>query len=104
MLFMNTWEIDEAVSRHYRHPILGPAARLLRDLRDLVDSCSDGWAYWKAPVRAAKKLMELLQDRGSITEAEARTRLKRALTPIKAFVTKNKPKYFPDQTLNFPEA
>lgn len=87
MLFMNTWEIDEAVRRYATHPVKGPASRLLLRLRDETDERSDGWAHWPKPCRAAKKLQELLQetDEAQVTKA----RFDRALSPIKAFCTKH---------------
>ena len=51
MLFMNTYEIDEAVDHYEHHPILARATRLLADLRNIVNANSDGWAYWRASWR-----------------------------------------------------
>jgi len=62
MHFMNEWDIQQAVEMHAKHPILGRATRLLAALKDLVNGCSDGWAYWKAPVQAADKLMTLIEN------------------------------------------
>jgi len=44
---------------------------------------SDGWAYWSAPLKAADKLMTLIES-GDATEAQ----YKSALSPIKAFYTR----------------
>jgi hypothetical protein len=89
MLFMNTYEIDEAVQQWRQHPVLGPAARTLRNLSDWADGNSDGWAYWPKPCRAATKLQEMLQreDRWTPPAATAEE-LKAALKPIKAFRTR----------------
>jgi hypothetical protein len=97
MTFMNTWEVDEAMDRHKQHPVLGPATRLLGDIRDLVNANSDGWAYWKMPQRAVQKLVALIQEPSTATEAK----LKAAITPIKAFCTRHKLK-FPAEALGKP--
>jgi hypothetical protein len=95
MKFMNSWDIDRAVALRAWHPVLGPAARTLRNLRDAADANSDGWAYWPKPARAARKLMELLEGNGKfdvvygprddVTVAQLRS----AYSPIKAFRTKS---------------
>ncbi len=86
MLFMNEWEIDQSVVRHAKHPVLSKATKLLYDLKNLVNQHSDGWAYWRAPVKAAAKLMALIETPELATEAD----LKRAMTPIKSFCTRHK--------------
>ena len=84
--FMNTYEIDEAVRLAIGRgsALHARAALFLEAFRNQVDENSDGWAYWKPPVVAAKKLMMLVQNPATITEAT----FKAALTPIKAFYTK----------------
>ena len=95
MRFMNAWDIDRAEARYAGHPILGPATATLRNLSDWTNANSDGWAYWPKPVRAAKRLIELIErdgtnryvsdsERDDVTEAEYRA----ALRPIKAFRTR----------------
>ena len=94
MRFMNYWDIDEAVRRYDDHPVLGPATKTLLNLQEWTDDHSDGWAYWPKPVRAAKRLMELIErdgtwnyrtdDREDATVEEYKT----ALRPIKAFRTR----------------
>lgn len=91
MPFMNEHEIDEAVRRFDRGdtPNLLAGAEALDRLCRWTNSNSDGWAYWKLPLNAARKLMELLQaadrfDPTDCTEAQ----LKAALVPIKSFLTK----------------
>lgn len=95
MRFMNHWDIDEAVVRWADHPVLGPASRTLRNLRDAADANSDGWCYWPKPVRSANKLMVLIEgdgtweyrfgDRDDATAAKLRA----AYSPIKAFRTRS---------------
>lgn len=94
MLFMNGWEIDNAYDRYRDHPVLGPATITLCALRDATNACSDGWAYWPKPCRAARKLQELIQgpdpmarydnERADATAAKLRA----ALAPIKALRTR----------------
>lgn len=83
MLFMNEWEIGEKVDRYRTHPTLGPATRFLHRYMEEVNSHSDGWPYWSAPVKAAAKLMELIY-KGEATTGE----VTKALSPIKAFMTR----------------
>lgn len=87
MHFMNSWEINERVSRHARHPVLGPATRTLASLRDAVDANSDGWCYWPKPVKAADKLMTLIEGGEEAATADG---LKAAYRPLKSFRTSSK--------------
>ena len=96
MRFMNRWDIDNAVNRWADHPVLGPASRTLRALRDAADANSDGWAYWPKPARAANKLMELIEGDGTSRfffdddrEDATVARLRAAYSPIKAFRTRS---------------
>lgn len=101
MTWMNEYDIDDAARRWKNHPILGPATLTLSNLRDVTNRNSDGWVYWPKPARAASKLMGLIQgehlsevdrrnlnwenpERTDVTEAM----LRKAYTPIKAFLTK----------------
>jgi len=88
-MWMNTWDIERCVAVYDRHPILGPASKTLLNLERWTNANSDGWAYWRKPSNAAKKLMELLDrdyryGEAEVTEAE----YKAALRPIKAFRTR----------------
>ena len=96
MRFMNTYEIDERAAQYARHPLLGPATRTLASLRDAADANSDGWAYWPKPVRAARRLIELVERDGTSRyrfdderEDVTRAELTAALRPIKAFRTRS---------------
>lgn len=93
MLYMNRYEVQEARERYAHHTILGPATATLSGLVEAVDSCSDGWAYWPVPVRAARQLMTLIgttreylqdRDRPEVTEAQ----LRQAYAPLNAFRTR----------------
>lgn len=94
-MFMNDDDIDDALSRHGRHPVLGPAVQTLANLRDWTDEHSDGWPYWPTPARAATRLMELIEGDGTsayrdgIAEIVTPEMVRRALTPVKAFRTRH---------------
>lgn len=93
MLFMNEYEIEEAVSRHASHPVLGPATRTLYNLMRETNAKSDGWPYWNKPCKAAAKLQELIQGNRSAywdDECEDATpaKLKAAYSPLKSFRTR----------------
>jgi hypothetical protein len=88
---MNRWDVDEAAERFTDEtPNLQRGARVLVRLVNWTDSNSDGWPYWQKPSNAASKLMEHLEsakrtyEPTDLTDAE----LTKALTPIKAFLTK----------------
>jgi len=85
MMFMNQWDIEDAVQRYANHEVLGPATKLLHRFMELVNDNSDGWAHWKAAPRAAKKLMMLIES-GEGTASD----LKKATTPIKSLCTRHK--------------
>lgn len=85
MMFMNQWDIEDAVQRHANHDVLGPATRLLARFMETVNENSDGWAHWGAAPRAAKKLMMLIES-GDGTLRD----LKKAITPIKSCCTRHK--------------
>ena len=83
MKFMNEYDIEVAQRRNANHPVLSRASRFLGILKEEVNEHSDGWAYWAAPVRAAAKLMTLVESQDA-TEAQ----FKAALSPIKSFYTR----------------
>ncbi|HEX9085916.1 MAG TPA: hypothetical protein VF867_00130 [Arthrobacter sp.] len=93
MTWMNEYEVERAVARFGEDtPYLRRGARVLYSLMEWTNSHSDGWPYWQKPARAANKLMGVLASasntpRGGevdITDAD----LKKALSPIKAFLTR----------------
>lgn len=90
MLFMNEYEIDYAAHRFADDPILGPATSTLVNLKDAVNANSDGWPYWRSPLRAAKRLQELIQDgmRPVPTQVTPEA-YKAAQTPLKSFRTRS---------------
>lgn len=103
MMFMNQWDIEDA-GRHarlmaeegYDVPNLITAADALHALMRWTNDNSDGWHVWPKPTRAAKRLMELLDNperrrnwmNGVEVEDISDAALKAALTPIKALLTR----------------
>ena len=85
--WMSEAEIDGAVERFVADPILGPATRWLAAYRDAVNVRSDSLAYWRAG-----RLMALIHAAGSPRDPVMPTAedIKRAMTPIKAFATRQK--------------
>jgi hypothetical protein len=89
---MNQFDIEMVYNNRHACPNVRKAVRLLYRLMVAVNSQSDGWAYWHAPSRACRQLMELLQTvgnlwhdtHGTITDAQ----LRKAVAPIKAMVTR----------------
>jgi hypothetical protein len=94
MTWMNEYEIEEALryTAINELPNLRRGAEVLSALKEWTNDHSDGWPYWQKPARAANKLMDHLQtamrkrwgEEEDITDAE----LKAALSPIKAFLTR----------------
>jgi hypothetical protein len=101
MYFFNEYEIDRAVDRYVR-PGIDPdrrntakATMVLHRLMVWTNNNSDGWAYWPKPMRAATKLAKLVEARLNARGWESRelgdisdTELKKALMPIKSFLTR----------------
>ncbi len=83
-MWMNHSEVMNAAWRYENDPILGPATLFLREFMEQVNENSDGWAYWQAPVKAAEKLMVLIQRGLPGNEAD----FKKTLAPIKSFYTR----------------
>jgi hypothetical protein len=63
----------------------------LSKLVDAVNSQSDGWAYWSAPLKSSQKLIELLDTAGNLRFGTSGTitskQLKAAVAPIRRMVT-----------------
>jgi hypothetical protein len=89
MKYWNQHDVASAQRRFEGLPDRELGLLVLTRLMNWTNRNSDGWAYWPKPVRAAKRLMELLDsgdhwDPEDVTEAE----LKKAFTPIKSFLTR----------------
>jgi len=96
MMFMNQYEIDDAVDRFAGHPILGPATLTLSNLADAANANSDGWAYWPKPARAAARLQTLIYGarladirQDHVHREPTAADYRKALVPIKAFRTRS---------------
>lgn len=94
-MWMNEYDIEDALrlTATLELPVARRGAEILSRLKDWTNGNSDGWPYWGKPAKAADKLMTALQsaidasrrgDDVDVTEAQ----LKTALTPIKAFLTR----------------
>lgn len=97
MLFMNEWEVEDRAAKYKHHEVLGPATAFLKEYMEQVNGNSDGWPHWSTPVRAAAKLITLIQtedanQRNLYTSTPqvpvTFVALHKALTPIKAFYTR----------------
>ena len=92
-MWMNEYDIDEALNNTPEGSNLERGAQILYRLKNWTNENSDGWPYWRKPANAASKLMVLLDSWSGrnhylndydCSEAD----LKAALTPIKAFLTR----------------
>lgn len=93
--WMNEWDVEESAGTYGTHtPNLQKGSQVLLELMRWTNRNSDGWPYWQKPIRAADKLMGALQaertayrrthETVDLTDAE----LKKLLTPIKSFLTR----------------
>ena len=93
-MFMNQFEIESAAQAEHECLNVRKGVRLLLRLMEAVNSQSDGWAYWAPPSNSAEKLIELLKTAGNLQFGTHSTisaaDLKRAVTPIKTMVTRQK--------------
>jgi hypothetical protein len=92
MTWMNEYDVGDAYDAYAERddlPNLAVAVVALSDLVTWTNRNSDGWPYWQKPSRAASKLQGLIQsvDRWHPKDL-ARDDVKRAITPIKAFLTR----------------
>jgi hypothetical protein len=64
MLFMNSFDQEHALmcATELGNPRQVQAATALMQLAQWADANSDGWAYWPAPVKAARRLIAGLQQ------------------------------------------
>lgn len=98
MLFMNEFDIEQAkrCAMYEEWDVMLTAVEVLERLVAWTNRNSDGWPYWPKPARAARQLMELIQDQ----ERKSRRSTEqydmtyndrdRALTPIKSFLTRQR--------------
>ena len=91
MIFLNEYEIDSYT--HLFDPDLQPnlayGARCLARLAYWADCNSDGWAYWRKPLRASARLQQTLYDYARNNDRDCPTaEMRKCITPIKAFLTR----------------
>ena len=98
-MFYNEWDIQELVERARAIPALRPYASYLSQWVEIVNSNTDGWAYWKGGHRAANKLVTLLAAScpryfghpfPSVPPLPTPAELTKAITPIKSCATRKK--------------
>lgn len=91
MKYWNEYDIERAigVSTNPDRPNRLTGILYMARLMNWTNANSDGWAYWRKPVNAAQRLMELLDsgDQWDPEDVELKE-LRKACTPIKAFLTR----------------
>lgn len=94
---LNEFQIENAqreAAYDFHRPNLQAAVLTLARLMEWTNSNSDGWAYWKKPAAASKKLQTLVDERyaihrhADVDEDVSARDLKAAYTPIKSFLTR----------------
>lgn len=92
MKFMNEYEVRLMVAKYRSHqpysPSLHRAALLLESFMNAVNTMSDGWAYWSPAPRAARRLMEVLEQPPK-DENDRYEMVRTAERPIKTLCTKH---------------
>lgn len=99
MYFFNEYEVNNAMRLTDRDRDMRPnnfkAAMILHRLMVWANNNSDGWAHWPKPMRSATQLAQLIAARTGhvrwedhIEEDISNSELKRALVPIKSFLTR----------------
>lgn len=98
MKYMNDYDIARARQRFTlaSKPNRLAAAIVVEHLAEWADRNSDGWCYWPKPVRAAARLIDLIESR-TYAENQAQesvdatdAELAAAVRPVKAFLTREK--------------
>jgi hypothetical protein len=82
-MFLNEYEIRNAADER-RPGVAGRAAAYLNNYVDIVNSNSDGWAYWSAGYRASANLSAFVASRSQDEKA-----FRAALRPIKSLCTRH---------------
>lgn len=92
---MNEYDIDNTIDTLSRvGSPLAPYARYLGSWRDVINSNSDGWPFWKVGHQAANKLSEVLDaamshHRGRLSSEPSVEDARKAVTPIKSAATRH---------------
>lgn len=110
---MNRYDVEDmydALRNRDDVPNLQAGARTLMRLMQWTDSHSDGWPYWAKPGNASARLQDALHDKVPLNvhgvpldngEDITLGELKRLLSPIKAFLTRQGVDY--DEVIWLPE-
>jgi hypothetical protein len=89
---MNDYDIDMALQRAKPGSFQQRAAFFLKEFKEEVDAHSDGWAYWPAPVRAARLMMEIAAERLASSNfnspAQQEAQWNKAVGQIRSFYTR----------------
>lgn len=88
---MNQNEIEWMAQQSHECPNVSKGVNLLLRLMQAVNQQSDGWAYFRAPAKAAQKLIDLLKTAGTCGTISAAD-LRKAITPIRTMVTHQRKK------------
>lgn len=106
-MWMNEIEVEETLRILGNDPILGEGARFLNSYKEFINSCSDGWAYWRTGTKCADTLSKMLNDaigakRGFTRDYKAPTKAEvtKAMNKIKTFAKTNK--WLKQENLVFP--
>lgn len=83
MKYMNDYDLEMAFERAAPASYRKLAAKFLINFAATINQCSDGWAYWQAPRKAAQQMMAIAEGGNHTTED-----YNKALGAIKAFVTR----------------
>lgn len=93
-MFMNEWDVADAVDRFKDDRTMGPIVQTLRYFVDAVNDNSDGWCYWKPAQRAAQRLVAIVEfankayrDGDEIDHDSVIAAYQRGVTVLKRFRT-----------------
>lgn len=96
MKYMNDFDLRMAQRRFVGRgtPYRSALVFTVEELKDWVDLNSDGWAYWRKPLRAAQRAISLIEsttyeeDNRRAREDISLEEFKAAIRPIKSFLTR----------------
>ena len=86
-MWMNEYEISNATRLITNPPIMVKAARFLNEFCELINSISDGWAYWSYGTKCSYDLQEIVYDKQYVARCES---VKPAMKKVLSFLTRCK--------------
>ena len=86
-MWMNEHEIRYATQRITNPPIMIKAARFLNEFCELINSISDGWAYWSYGTKCSNDLQEIVHDGQYVARCES---VKPAIKKVLSFLSRYK--------------